>query len=240
MTEAREASSGTQLIVALDFDSLELVESLVDQLGDAVSYYKVGKQLFTRCGPHVVRTLKDRGKQVFLDLKFHDIPNTVAQAVRAGISMGADMVNIHASGGRAMIAAAVEAAAETNPDALLIAVTVLTSLDREALSEVGLDLEPADQVRCLALLAKDAGAHGVVASAKESMIISEACGPDFVQVLPGIRPAGAAVQDQKRVVTPGDAAAMGAHYIVVGRPITQADDPRAAALAVLEELRGAK
>ncbi len=228
----------TQLIVALDFDQLSEAEALVDRLGDAVSYFKVGKQLFTRNGPAALAALKSRRKQIFLDLKFHDIPNTVAQAVRVGIELGADIINVHAGGGRAMLEAAAAAAHEANPEALLVAVTVLTSLDQAALREVGLDTPPADQVARLARLAQDAGAHGVVASARESAIITAACGPDFVQVLPGIRPAGAARNDQKRVVTPGDARAMGAHYIVVGRPITRADDPAGAAGAILEELQG--
>jgi orotidine-5'-phosphate decarboxylase len=226
----------TEMIVALDVDTLDAAKGLVNRIGDSVGFYKVGKQLFTRCGPDVVRYLKDSGKRVFLDLKFHDIPNTVAKAVKAGLETGADMVNIHASGGRAMMAAAVEAAGETNPDALLIAVTVLTSMDRDAMREVGLDLDPSDQVRRLANLAQSAGVHGVVASARESLLIRECCGPDFVQVLPGIRPAGSAAQDQKRVMTPGDAAAQGAQFIVVGRPVTQADDPAASANAINAEL----
>lgn len=229
----------TEMIVALDVDSLDQVKSLVASIGDEVKYYKVGKQLFTQCGPDVVRYLKAEGKKVFLDLKFHDIPNTVAKAVKAGMETGADMVNIHASGGSEMIKAAVQAAKETNPDALLIAVTVLTSMDEQALSEIGLDISPQDQVRRLAKLAQASGAHGVVASAKESTLIREACGPDFIQVLPGIRPAGADVQDQKRVMTPGDAAAQGAQYIVVGRPVTQAENPAVAAAAINAEMAAA-
>ncbi len=229
----------TELIVALDVDTLDAAKGLVERIADQVNYYKVGKQLFTRCGPDAVKWLKGQGKRVFLDLKFHDIPNTVAKAVTSGIETGADMVNIHASGGSAMIKAAVEAATAANPETLLIAVTVLTSLDAAALKELGLNVTPEEQVARLAKLAQSAGAHGVVASAKESAIITESCGSDFVQVLPGIRPAGVETQDQKRVVTPGDAAAMGAHYIVVGRPITQADSPIEAAAAVNAEIDAA-
>ncbi len=230
--------SKTKLIVALDFDSLDEVGLLVTALGDRVAYYKVGKQLFTRCGPPVLAWLKGRGKQVFLDLKFHDIPNTVAKAVRAAAELGADMINVHASGGAEMISAAVSAARETRPEVLLIAVTVLTSLDAAALAALGVNATPEEQVARLAKLAQDAGAHGVVASARESEVIRRVCGPDFVQVLPGIRPAGAAAQDQKRVVTPAAAAALGAHYIVVGRPITQAPDPQAAADSIIAALEG--
>ena len=230
-------AAGPELIVALDVSRLAEVEALVTAIGPHVGYYKVGKQLFTRVGPAAVAWLKQANKRVFLDLKFHDIPNTVAQAVTAAVEGGADMVNVHASGGRAMIAAAAAAARQANPQALLVAVTVLTSLDRPALAELGLDLPPETQVVRLARLARDAGAHGVVASALESALIRQHCGPDFVQVVPGIRPAGADVQDQKRVMTPAAAAALGIHYVVVGRPITGADDPGRAAAAIREELR---
>ena len=229
-----------RLIVALDVDSLDEVKRLVDALGEHVHCYKVGKQLFTRTGPEAVQWLKQNGKWVFLDLKFHDIPNTVAQAVRAGVELGADMVNIHAAGGAEMIHAGAEAAANADADALLIAVTVLTSLDADALHAVGVASAPGAQVERLARLAQAGGAHGVVASAHESELIRTACGPDFVQVLPGIRPATAAHGDQKRVVTPAAAAALGAHYIVVGRPIREAPSPGAAAAAIQEELAGAR
>ena len=225
-----------RLIVPLDVDSAEIAMNLVAEIGDSVLWYKVGKQLFTREGPDIVRQLKAKGKRVFLDLKFHDIPNTVAQAVRSATELGADIVNVHASGGRAMMAAAAEA---KTGDALVIAVTVLTSLDREALEEVGIDAPVDEQVVRLASLAQEAGLAGVVASGKESALIREACGPDFVQVIPGIRPAGSAANDQKRVLTPGDAISCGAHYLVVGRPITKADNPAAAARAIVEEIDSA-
>ena len=221
--------ANTQLIVALDFDSINDIKTLVENIGDTVNYYKVGKQLFTQEGRKVLDYLKEQSKSIFLDLKFHDIPNTVAQAVRSGVELGADMINVHGFGGSDMLKAAVEAAKSTNPDALLIAVTVLTSMDQKALNEIGLDVSPVEQVIRLAKLAQSAGADGVVASAKESLAIREACGSNFVHVLPGIRPAGSDTQDQKRVVTPRDAALMGAEYIVVGRPITKANDPVQAA-----------
>jgi len=226
--------SQTRLIVALDVDSLEAAGDLVRRIGPAVGWYKVGKQLFTRHGPAAVRLLKDQGKQVFLDLKFHDIPNTVAQAVRSAAAIGADLTNVHAGGGPGMLRAAAQAAREAG--VLLTAVTVLTSLDRQELAAVGLDLEPAEQVLRLARLAQACGVPGVVCSPLEVKLIREACGPDFVLVVPGIRPAGAGSDDQKRIMTPGQAAAAGTDFIVVGRPITAATDPAAAAGAVLAEL----
>lgn len=227
-------SHKTELIVALDVDSLSAAQQLVEQIGEAASWYKVGKQLFTREGPAVVRHLADAGKQVFLDLKFHDIPNTVHQAVRSSLDLGARMVNVHASGGLAMLEAAAEA---RQPGTWVIAVTVLTSMDRPALAQVGVECPVADQVKRLAVLTQQAGLDGVVASGHESALIRDACGPEFVQVIPGIRPASATTDDQKRVMTPADAADAGAHFIVVGRPITQAADPAAAAAAITAELR---
>jgi orotidine-5'-phosphate decarboxylase len=226
--------TNTQLIVALDVNTPEEGLALVDRIGDACTWYKVGKQLFTRYGPDIVRQLKERGKKVFLDLKFHDIPNTVREAVRSAAAIGADMTNVHASGGAAMLAAAAEGAKES--DVLLIAVTVLTSMDEQELAGVGIAASPRDQVVRLAQLTEANGVPGVVCSALEIGPLREACGPDFVLVVPGIRPAGSSADDQKRVMTPGQAAELGANFIVVGRPIRCAEDSAAAARSVVAEL----
>ncbi|MCQ2397614.1 MAG: orotidine-5'-phosphate decarboxylase [Lentisphaeria bacterium] len=208
--------------------------ALVDKIGANVEWYKVGKQLFTHYGPVVLQELKSRGKKVFLDMKFHDIPNTVAQAIRSGALIGADMINVHASGGPVMLAAAAEAMKETGK--LVIAVTVLTSMDQAQLEAIGINVSPAEQVLRLAALTKEAGLPGVVCSALELPMLREKFGPDFVTVVPGIRPAGADIGDQKRIMTPKKAAEAGADYIVVGRPILAAEDPAAAAAAILKEL----
>ena len=226
----------TRLIVALDYPELEDALSLAESL-DSVKWFKVGKQLFTRYGPRAVKALKERGRNVFLDLKFHDIPNTVAHAVRSSAAVGADMTNVHASGGPAMLAAAAAAGRESN--VLVIAVTVLTSLDRRELAAVGIDVPPQQHVVRLANLAKEYGIAGVVCSAHEIHAIRQACGSDFQLIVPGIRPAGAAKGDQKRIMTPAEAAAAGAQFIVVGRPITQAPDPEAAAAGILADIETA-
>lgn len=225
----------TKLIVALDVNTLAEAEKLVDDIGPDVEWFKVGKQLFTRYGPTAVDMLKARGKNVFLDLKFHDIPNTVAQAVRSAASLGADMTNVHAAGGPAMLKAAAEAATES--DILLIAVTVLTSMNAEELAATGINAQPEEQVLRLATLTQASGLPGVVCSALEITPIKTACGSAFKLVVPGIRPAGSAKGDQKRVMTPTEASQAGADFIVVGRPITQAEIPSKAAAAVLEELK---
>jgi len=227
----------TTLISALDVPEMETALTMVDKFGEEVQWYKVGKQIFTKFGPEIVRSLKSRGKKVFLDLKFHDIPNTVAQAIRSAASIGADIVNVHASGGPAMLTSAAQAARETG--VTVIAVTVLTSLDENELRAIGLQATPAEQVVRLAKLTKDCGLAGVVCSPKEITLVREACGRDFLTVVPGIRPAGAAAGDQKRIMTPAEAAKAGADYIVVGRPILQADDPQGAARAVNAELAAA-
>ncbi|MCK5802805.1 MAG: orotidine-5'-phosphate decarboxylase [Lentisphaeria bacterium] len=224
----------TELIVALDVNTQEEALAVTENIGDAVQWYKIGKQLFTRFGPGIVSELRSRGKKVFLDLKFHDIPNTVAQAVRSAAAIGADMTNVHAAGGPSMLRAAAEAANETG--LLCIAVTVLTSLDREELEAVGVHSNPAEQVARLGKLTRKCGLPGVVCSAREIVLLRETCGDSFTLVVPGIRPAGADKGDQKRVMTPGEAAAAGADFIVVGRPIRAADDPAAAAAAILAEL----
>jgi orotidine-5'-phosphate decarboxylase len=228
--------ANTKLIVALDVDSVTQAESIVDEIGSQVEWYKVGKQLFTREGKKCLEMLKSKNKKIFLDLKFHDIPNTVAQAVKSALSIGADMVNFHASGAGEMIRTTVEQNKADNPNALLIAVTVLTSMDQTALDELGINGTPSEVVARFARLAKANGADGVVCSAHEIDLVKEICGQDFKLIVPGIRPAGSATDDQKRIMTPGQAAAKGAEFIVVGRPITKADDRRAAAAAVLAEL----
>jgi len=221
-------------MVALDVDTLDAAADLVRRIGPAVEWYKIGKQLFTRHGPAALGPLKAAGKRVFLDLKFHDIPNTVAQAVRAAAAIGADLTNVHAAGGPQMLRDAAQAARESR--VLLAAVTVLTSLSRADLAATGLDVEPAEQVVRLARLAQDCGVPGVVCSPLEVSLLRQACGPDFMLVVPGIRPAGAESGDQKRIMTPRQAAQAGADFIVVGRPVTAAADPAAAAAAMVAEL----
>ena len=225
----------TRLMVALDVPELNVALELVDRLGDQVEWYKVGKQLFTHYGPVVLKELKSRGRNVFLDMKFHDIPNTVAQAIRSAALIGADIINVHASGGPAMLAAAAEAGRETGKT--VIAVTVLTSMDAEQLQALGILATPAEQVLRLARLTQAAGLPGVVCSALELPMLRREFGSDFLTLVPGIRPAGAAAGDQKRIMTPAQAAAAGANYIIVGRPIVAAPDPATAAQAVLAELR---
>ena len=227
-----------RILVALDVDSSAKALALADTLRGTVAGYKIGKQLFTAEGPDVVRALTARGDRVFLDLKFHDIPNTVAGAVRSAMLTGAWMVNVHASGGSAMMRAAAQAAHDASAKTgaarpLVIGVTVLTSMDEAALAEVGTTRPVIEQVVHLARLAKAAGLDGVVASPQEIAAIREACGPDFHIVTPGIRPAGqSGTDDQARTLTPKEAVAAGATYLVIGRPITAAADPRAAAEAI--------
>jgi orotidine-5'-phosphate decarboxylase len=230
-----------RILVALDVDSAAKALALADTLRGSVAGYKIGKQLFTAEGPGVVRALTSRGDRVFLDLKFHDIPNTVAGAISSAIATGAWMVNVHASGGSAMMRAAAEAArtaaAKTGAERpLVIGVTVLTSMDEAALGEVGTSRPVMEQVVHLATLAERAGLDGVVASPLEIAAIRKACGPQFVIVTPGIRPAGqAGKDDQARTLTPREAVAAGATYLVIGRPITGASDPRAVAEAIASE-----
>ena len=229
-----------KLIVALDVDSAEKALDLARLLAPEVGMMKIGLELFTSEGPDIVRRIVDTGARVFLDLKFHDIPNTVARAVAAAARLGVSMMNVHASGGVTMMRAAREAADRARPGnaarPVLLAVTVLTSLDAEALAQVGVDRAPEEQVVELARLARSAGMDGVVASAREVAAIRNACGREFVAVTPGIRPAGGATEDQKRVVTPADAIRAGADYLVAGRPITEAAEPVAAARAIVREM----
>lgn len=229
-------SARDRLIVALDVPNAAQAQKIVTALGESVSTYKVGKQLFTAAGPAVVRELVGAGLKVFLDLKYHDIPNTVAAAVRAASELGVAMLTVHASGGSAMLRAAAEAAAEAGNPPLVLAVTVLTSLGDAELNEIGVPGKAQGQVMRLASLARAAGCGGVVASAQEAKSLRQQMGAGFAIVTPGVRPAGGARNDQARVATPSEAIAAGADYIVVGRPITGAQDPAQAAQAILDEI----
>ncbi|ENY71456.1 orotidine 5'-phosphate decarboxylase [Aeromonas diversa CDC 2478-85] len=229
--------SEPKVVVALDFARQEDALALVDQLSPSACRLKVGKEMFTLFGPQFVRELVGRGFDVFLDLKFHDIPNTVAKAVAASAELGVWMVNVHASGGRRMMEAAKAALAPYGDKApLLIGVTVLTSMEQVDLAELGVTLTPAEQVLRLARLTKAAGLDGVVCSAQEATLLKAECGADFKLVTPGIRPAGSEQGDQRRIMTPAQAVAAGADYLVVGRPITQAGAPAAVLQAINAEL----
>ncbi len=225
-----------RIIVAMDFARQEPALALVERLDPRRCRLKVGKEMFTRCGPALVERLGGMGFEVFLDLKFHDIPNTVAAACAAAADLGVWMTNLHASGGRRMMEAAREALAQRDNPPLLIAVTVLTSLDASDLEAIGCPGEPRQRVLGLATLARDAGLDGVVCSPQEAAPVRAALGPGFRLVTPGVRPAGAAVGDQKRVMTPAEARAAGADYLVIGRPITAAVDPLAALAMIEHEL----
>jgi orotidine-5'-phosphate decarboxylase len=231
----------SRLIFALDVDSFEDAEKWVKLLHDKVGVFKVGKQLFTRCGPDVVRMIRGEGGDVFLDLKYHDIPNTVAMAGLEACRLGVSMFNVHALGGLEMMRETAAKADALVPRGsagrpLLLAVTILTSSTEETLRAVGIDRPVSEMVPRLALLAKEAGMDGVVASPKEVGLIREVCGKEFVIVTPGVRPSFASMDDQKRVTTPADAIIAGADYLVIGRPISAASDPVAAADLILVEI----
>ena len=232
-----------RIITALDVHSLDDMKKLVETLGDSVSFYKVGMELFYSAGPDAVRYLKDQGKHVFLDLKVHDIPNTVAQSIRALTRLGADLMTLHGTGGRAMMEAAAEAvrdeAAKLNIERpRLLAVTVLTSIDEDAWKEIGGKLSIAVSVKYVAKMANVAGINCTVSSPYEAKEIREMNGPDFLIVTPGIRPTFAVANDQKRFTTPSQALRDGASHLVIGRPITKAADPKEAAQKILAEIQG--
>jgi orotidine-5'-phosphate decarboxylase len=224
------------LIVALDLPSAAAARKMVAAVGDSAFCYKVGMQLYTAEGPQVVRDLIAAGRRVFLDLKYHDIPNTVASAVTEAAGLGVSMLTVHASGGNTMLRAATAAAAAVNPNLIVLAVTVLTSFSEKDLDEVGPHGGLRDQVLRLTKLALDSGCQGIVTSAREASVVRREFGNHFAIVTPGIRPAGAAHADQSRVVTPAEAITAGASHIVVGRPITEAADPAAAAQSILEQI----
>lgn len=214
------------IIVALDAKSQYDALTIAEQLDPALCRVKVGKELFTHEGPSVVKALHDKGFEVFLDLKFHDIPNTTAQAVCAAADLGVWMVNVHASGGRKMMETCVERLQAGNYNTQLIAVTVLTSMGRDDLKDIGLDVEPFEQVKRLAKLTQESGLDGVVCSAQEAKMLRETLGQQFALVTPGIRPEGSEADDQKRIVTPKQAMLDGSTHLVIGRPITKSENPR--------------
>ena len=227
-----------RLIVALDFPSAEAAMDIADQLQGTCRWFKVGMELYYAAGNAVVARLRERGFEVFLDLKLHDIPNTVAGAVRSVAGVGASLLTVHAAGGERMLRAAAQAASAPGSPKLL-AITVLTSMDAAELSAVGVGDTPVAQVLRLAQLARAAGIDGLVCSPEEVAAVRELMGPNALLVTPGIRPTGAGAGDQSRVATPADAVARGASMLVVGRPITQAADPAKAAAGILEEIRSA-
>ncbi|MDH5534354.1 MAG: orotidine-5'-phosphate decarboxylase [Betaproteobacteria bacterium] len=232
----RPPASAPRIVVALDFAEATPALALAGRLDPELCRLKIGKELFTAAGPGLVETLMQRGFAIFLDLKFHDIPNTVAGACRAAAALGVWMVNVHALGGRAMMTAAREALAAYKTPPRLVAVTLLTSLGDRDLAELGIGGTPADTVLRLAMLARASGLDGVVCSAQEAVLLRRACGADFCLVTPGIRPADSGQDDQSRVMTPMAALAAGADYLVIGRPITRAADPLAALRAISENL----
>lgn len=226
-----------QLIVALDVSSLTEAKRIVTSLGNAVQFYKVGMQLYTAEGPPMVRDLVASGKNVFLDLKYHDIPNTVAAAVREAAKLGIRMLTVHAAGGTKMLKAAADAAKESpSKNLAVVAVTVLTSMDEEEMNGTGIEGAVLDQVVRLGKIAIEAGCAGVVSSAHEVKALRAKLGNSFLAVTPGVRPAGAAHGDQARVVTPAEAISAGATHIVVGRPITAAPNPVAEAEKILKAI----
>lgn len=232
--------SDPRVLIALDYDQPAAALALAERLDSNACRLKVGKELFTRGGPQLVQGLQQRGFELFLDLKFHDIPNTVAQAVRAAADLGVWMVNVHACGGSRMLNAAREALISYGAQRpKLIAVTVLTSMSDADLAELGITIGATAQVERLARLSRDCGLDGVVCSAREAAQMKLDLGSDFITVTPGIRPSGSAADDQQRTMTPAAAVAAGADYLVIGRPITKAVDPLAALAAINAEIAGA-
>lgn len=229
----------SRLIVAIDVPDRMAALGVVDRLSGHVGYFKIGLELFTREGPRLVEEIRDRGEKIFLDLKLHDIPNTVKGAVRSACQLGVHMLTLHASGGSNMLSAASQEAQASSSPPLLLAVTALTSLSEEEIGKLGVTGTIEQWVEKLAGLAHSSGIRGVVASSKELPLLRRRFQDEFQLVIPGIRPAGAALQDQSRTATPAEAIRAGASYIVVGRPILQAPDPAKAADSVVEEIRGA-
>jgi orotidine-5'-phosphate decarboxylase len=225
-----------KIVIALDYANPQDALNFVEELDPTLCRLKVGKELFTAAGPHLVEALIAKGFGVFLDLKFHDIPTTVAKACEAASRLGVWMLNVHASGGSAMMEAAREGVERSGQQPILIAVTVLTSMNQQILNEVGVAGTVADQVLNLATLTQKSGLDGVVCSAQEASILRQSLGQDFCLVTPGIRPADAALDDQSRVVTPRQALALGSSYLVIGRPITQAKNPLEALIKIHEEI----
>ena len=228
-----------KIIFALDVREFSEVELWAERLAEHVGMFKVGKQLFTACGPAAVRMIQKHGGEVFLDLKYHDIPNTVAMACCEAAALGAQLFNLHALGGYEMMATTMETLNKQFPDGnrgRVLAVTILTSSNEETLRGIGIEHSVPDMVVRLATLAKKAGLDGVVASPQEVGLIREACGKDFLIVTPGVRPAFAATDDQKRIMTPAEAVRAGADFLVIGRPIAAATDPVAAASAIVDEI----
>lgn len=234
-----QQSTEPRVIVALDFPAPAPALDLLERLDATQCRVKIGKELFTRAGPALVEQVVGRGFEVFLDLKYHDIPNTVAAACAAAADLGVWMINVHASGGRRMMSAAAERLAQIDSRPLLIAVTILTSLAQEDIAEVGLGGSPADNVLRLAALSEQSGLDGVVCSPLEVAALRAERSPGFQLVTPGVRPAGSSADDQRRIMTPGDAIRAGANYLVVGRPITAASDPAASLAAINAEVAGA-
>jgi len=239
-----EMKTKDRLVVALDVDDASLALGLVDELKASVGMFKVGHQLFTAHGPDIVRKIRERGSKVFLDLKYHDIPHTVAKASAEAVKLGASIFNVHALGGFDMMRAAAEAARETAgqlgvPVPAVLAVTVLTSMDEQCLRrELKISRSLPRTVRHLAELAERAGLHGVVASPQEIALLRRAIGRQFIILTPGVRPAGSGKDDQKRTMTPGEAVAAGADYIVVGRPVLGAVDRASAVQGILDDIEG--
>lgn len=242
MEEAEKIVADDRIIVALDVNTFDKMKELVETLGDYVSFYKVGMELYYGAGRKTVRYLREKGKKIFLDLKLHDIPNTVEHSVASVTRLGVNLITVHATGGRAMMEAAARGALIASDELgierpKILGVTVLTSFDDKGWQEVGGHLPIQEHVLQLAELAKDSGIDGVVASPREAATIRKMCGNDFEIVTPGIRPSFAQVDDQKRIATPAQALANGSSMLVIGRPITQAVDPKAAVRLILKEIK---
>lgn len=229
-----------RLILALDINSLKKAEEIINEVKDLIKFYKIGSQLFTACGPSIIRLVQKNGGKVFLDLKFNDIPNTVASAIKEAVDLGVDMLTVHTMGGREMMirtAEVVKTAREKNGrDTLVVGVTLLTSLDVNYLREMAINLSTEEFVLHLAGLAGECGLDGVVSSSRECLEIRKKCGPDFKIVTPGIRPAGDLLNDQKRTDTPSSAIKNGASYLVIGRPILEAENKQAVIKNILNEM----